>query len=417
MAAPCIEVHGLSKKYRLGKLGAKSLAEDLGAWFKRPAGAGEDRASEMWALRDVSFSVESGEVVGVIGRNGSGKSTLLKILSRITDPTEGEARLRGRVASLLEVGTGFHPELTGRENVFLNGAILGMKRREITEQFDAIVDFSGMVRAIDTPVKRYSSGERVRLAFSVAAHLQAEILIIDEVLAVGDVAFQKQCLGKMQDVSRHGRTVLFVSHNMQMITTLTDRCFLLREGRLIREGETGKVVNAYLQDSLSRESVYESAPAADEPSITHVSVETSEPGSVHVHGKPLRIRVEAHTPKPIEGGQLSIQVCNAQETPVLHFPLYDEEVPFFREGGTYDVHCLVPDLKLYLGGYHLKVHLGSTRGHRHFQTVSGICPFSVAMHGIERLWPWRQDECVYLEPCQWEARKLPLNVDPSHAGG
>jgi len=204
----------------------------------------------IWALRDVSFDVEQGEVVGIIGRNGAGKSTLLKILSRITEPTEGYAAIRGRVGSLLEVGTGFHLELTGRENIYLNGAILGMKKAEIEAKFDEIVDFSGVERFIDTPVKRYSSGMYVRLAFAVAAHLEPEILLVDEVLAVGDASFQKKCLNKMQDVGQEGRTVLFVSHRMTAITRLCSRTILLDEGRIQKDGPSHQVVGAYLQSDL-----------------------------------------------------------------------------------------------------------------------------------------------------------------------
>src|SRR2546426_588028 len=199
----------------------------------------------IWALKDVSFEVKHGEVLGIIGRNGAGKSTLLKILSRITEPTSGRAEVYGRVGSLLEVGTGFHPDLTGRENVYLNGTILGMKKREVDAKFEEIVDFSGVEKFIDTPVKRYSSGMRVRLAFSVAAHLEPEILIVDEVLAVGDAEFQKRCLGKMEDVASHGRTVLFVSHNMGAVSQLCDRCILLQDGGIRFDGETKEAVDIY----------------------------------------------------------------------------------------------------------------------------------------------------------------------------
>src|SRR5205807_1547255 len=202
---------------------------------------------EFWALKDVSFEVKQGEVVGIIGRNGAGKSTLLKILSRITEPTEGRVRIRGRVASLLEVGTGFHPELSGRENIFVNGAILGMRRREIETKFDDIVEFSGIERFIDTPVKRYSSGMFVRLGFAVAAHLEPEILLVDEVLAVGDAAFQKKCLSKMTDISRRGQTIFFVSHNMAAVEGLCTRALFLSQGELVGDGPTPQIINQYLQ--------------------------------------------------------------------------------------------------------------------------------------------------------------------------
>lgn len=249
-----IRVRGLSKRYRLGQIGITTLAETLRRHWSRfrkvrqEAGHTDGVApSEIWALREVSFDVPQGEVLGIIGRNGAGKSTLLKILTRITEPTEGWAELRGRVASLLEVGTGFHPDLTGRENIYLNGSILGMKKKEIDRKFDEIVAFSEVGPFIDTPVKRYSSGMYVRLAFAVAAHLEPEILLVDEVLAVGDLAFQRKCLGRMERVAGEGRTVLFVSHNMAAIQALCRRAILLEKGRLIADGPSRDTVAAYLR--------------------------------------------------------------------------------------------------------------------------------------------------------------------------
>jgi len=242
-----IEVRGVSKRFRLGAAagGFPTLRDRLASAFggREPA---EDRG-EFWALRDVSFEVGAGETLGIIGSNGAGKSTLLKILSRITEPTRGEAILRGRIASLLEVGTGFHPELTGRENIFLNGVILGMKRTEVRRRFDAIVEFSGVEMFLDTPVKRYSSGMFVRLAFAVASHLDPEILVVDEVLAVGDAAFQEKCLGKMGELAGCGRTVLFVSHNMAAVENLTRRAIVLDHGRVVFAGPTPDAVARYLQ--------------------------------------------------------------------------------------------------------------------------------------------------------------------------
>ena len=233
MSRPIIEVQNLSKRYELGRIGATRLKDDLErSWSRLRGRATKDQEGEFWALKDVSFDIQPGEAVGVIGRNGAGKSTLLKILSRITDPSSGEAILRGRVASLLEVGTGFHPDLTGRENVYLNGAILGMTRSEVARKFDEIVAFAEVEQFINTPVKRYSSGMYVRLAFAVAAHLEPEILIIDEVLAVGDAQFQKKCIGRMQEISHgHGRTVLFVSHSMTTIRRLCRHCLVLDSGK------------------------------------------------------------------------------------------------------------------------------------------------------------------------------------------
>ncbi len=260
-----IKVENLSKQYRLGTVGTGALAHDINRWWHRVRGKedpylkiGEtnDRttsgASEyVWALKDINFEVKHGEVLGIIGRNGAGKSTLLKILSRTTAPTTGSVKIKGRVASLLEVGTGFHPELSGRENIFLNGAILGMTKNEIIRKFDEIVDFAGVERYIDTPVKRYSSGMYVRLAFAVAAHLEPEILIVDEVLAVGDAEFQKKCLGKMKDVSeREGRTVLFVSHNMAAVASLCTKAIVMSNGYLNYTGNVNDGVKYYMQKSL-----------------------------------------------------------------------------------------------------------------------------------------------------------------------
>lgn len=256
MSRAIIEVRNLSKRYRLGAIGATSLREETSRLWDRLRGVPHPDKQEFWALRDVSFDVQPGEVVGVIGRNGAGKSTLLKILSRITEPTSGSARLRGRVASLLEVGTGFHPELTGRENVFLNGAILGMTRTEVRQKFDEIVAFAEVDQFIDTPVKRYSSGMYVRLAFAVAAHLEPDILIIDEVLAVGDGAFQRKCLGKMQEVSvNQGRTVLFVSHQMPAVANLCNRCLLIESGRIEKNGAVDDIIRAYNHASHQQISV------------------------------------------------------------------------------------------------------------------------------------------------------------------
>jgi lipopolysaccharide transport system ATP-binding protein len=261
MNTPVIQVENLSKSYRIGSaIHQKNLRESISAgitaplrWIvgNHPDSARAVNTDQFWALKDVFFSVEQGEVLGIIGRNGAGKSTLLKILSRITKPTEGRARIRGRVGSLLEVGTGFHSELTGRENVFLSGAILGMARAEITQKFDEIVDFSEMEQFLDTPVKHYSSGMYMRLAFAVAAHLEPEILIVDEVLAVGDLQFQKKCLGKMGKVAQEGRTVVFVSHNMAAISTLCTAALVIDQGQITCRGDTSQCITAYSMQSMS----------------------------------------------------------------------------------------------------------------------------------------------------------------------
>lgn len=256
MSKPIIEVENLSKKYQIGERKSYyALRDQISSFFdfKKP----KTKTKDFWALKNISFTVRKGDSLGIIGRNGAGKSTLLKILSQITPPTTGKITMRGRVASLLEVGTGFHPELTGRENIFLNGAILGMSQREIKQKFNDIVNFAEIEKFLDTPVKRYSSGMYVRLAFAVAAHLEPEILIVDEVLAVGDTQFQKKCLGKMSQVGKEGRTVLFVSHNMAAINELCPKCILLDKGKIIDQGKTTQIVNQYLrkQYTLSGNSV------------------------------------------------------------------------------------------------------------------------------------------------------------------
>lgn len=266
MSKLAIKAENVGKMYRLGQVGTGTVSQDLNRWYARVRGKedpftkiGEtnDRTQKgdsniVWALKDVNFEIQQGDAVGIIGRNGAGKSTLLKILSKVTKPTTGNIKLKGRIASLLEVGTGFHPEMTGRENIYLNGAILGMTKKEITRKFDEIVDFSGVERYIDTPVKRYSSGMYVRLAFAVAAHLESEILIVDEVLAVGDSEFQKKCLGKMGDVSKgEGRTVLFVSHNMPSVKQLCSAGILMQNGAIAQCGEIDDIVSVYNAQSLN----------------------------------------------------------------------------------------------------------------------------------------------------------------------
>jgi lipopolysaccharide transport system ATP-binding protein len=274
-----IEVSSISKRYQLGEIGTGTLSRDLNRWWARirgkpdpqmriqdsyvtKVGSATDQgpSDQVLALENVSFQVKHGEVLGIIGRNGAGKSTLLKILSRVTAPTSGEIKVRGRIASLLEVGTGFHPELTGRDNIYLNGAILGMAKTDITRQFDEIVEFSGCDKYIDTPVKRYSSGMYVRLAFSVAAHLRTDILIVDEVLAVGDMEFQKKCLSRMGEVAKQGRSVLVVSHNMASISTLCTRAILIQKGRLATDGTVEEVIPRYLQAGTDQGGMFKPAP-------------------------------------------------------------------------------------------------------------------------------------------------------------
>lgn len=322
MSSPIIEVSNLSKRYQLGAIGATSLREEASRLYDRLRGIPHPDAQEFWALRDVSFEVKAGDVVGLLGRNGAGKSTLLKVLSRITEPTTGKAILRGRVASLLEVGTGFHPELTGRENIFLNGAILGMSRAEVRRKFDEIVAFAEVDQFIDTPVKRYSSGMYVRLAFAVAAHLEPEILIVDEVLAVGDAAFQRKCLGKMQDVARgQGRTVLFVSHNIATIRRLCTHGVYLSQGRSVGHGDIESVIALYENESGDgriEPARFVQKPKSDRITVTAVSVTAGlgENGEFPA-GAPLDLDITIESPIQLSGVTIGFTINDRAGNPIL----------------------------------------------------------------------------------------------------
>jgi lipopolysaccharide transport system ATP-binding protein len=417
MSKPIISIENLSKAYYIGRpmdehaTFRDTLAGLARAPFRRwreqsaPTLASEEA---FWALRDVSFEVNRGEVLGLIGRNGAGKSTLLKVLSRITEPTDGRAVLRGRVASLLEVGTGFHPELTGRENIYLNGSILGMSRSEIQRKFDQIVAFSEIEQFLDTPVKRYSSGMYVRLAFAVAAHLEPEILIIDEVLAVGDAQFQKRCLGKMQEVAAgDGRTVIFVSHNMQAMSTLTSRSILLKKGRIAAAGPTPEVITRYLEDhGAAQEMVYTAPLSEEEPRITRVELDTSEPSNIQRNGQPMRVMVDITTPHPVNGARLSFHACNNLGEPMIYLWAHDSDRPMCREAGTHRITFTIPKLRLYLGNYTLRLHLKEYAGGRMFDEIEGVCPFEVVMYGQDREGGWHRNQCAYLEEGSWQVSRV-----------
>jgi lipopolysaccharide transport system ATP-binding protein len=391
MSKPIIEVRGLSKKYKLGVFNAKTLREEAEAFLARFGRrkaelAGGSRqssvnspqvtrhssqaepSSDFWALRDVSFDVQPGEVIGLIGRNGAGKSTLLKILSRITEPTSGEARIRGRVASLLEVGTGFHPELSGRENVFLNGAILGMTKQEIRNKFDEIVAFAEIEKFIDTPVKRYSSGMYVRLAFAVAAHLEPEILIVDEVLAVGDASFQKKCLGKMRDVSgKDGRTVLFVSHNMAAVKTLCDRVVYLADGTVKTIGASEEVVEDYLVVGVDASSEKEwldptQRPGNENISLDYVRVVPPEGEAVITIDSGAVLEVGFENCKPDINLDITVYVKNSEDLLLFESGLI---LSSNRDGrrGAYRVRGEIPGHLLNAGHYTLTVLFGQDQSY------------------------------------------------------
>lgn len=362
---PIIKVEGLGKQYRVGSRLQQfaTLRDSISAAVRKPLAAlrPNGHSETFWALRDVDFEVAPGEVIGVIGRNGAGKSTLLKILSRITEPTTGRVELYGRVASLLEVGTGFHPELTGRENVFLNGAVLGMRKAEIDDKFDEIVAFAEIEKFIDTPVKHYSSGMYVRLAFAVAAHLEPEILIIDEVLAVGDAQFQKRCLGKMNEVARSGRTVLFVSHNLRAVAQLCGHCIWIDGGHVMSRGLTNEVVVDYLASSqpqkmdglITKDMHYHDK--LEELSFTRIDLldKYSNPTIVSYFGDSLRFRVEFEVLKPLQQGRLGLVINKFDETVVCALQHTDTALDLLNlQPGSYVAHIQV-DVPLVPGPYYV----------------------------------------------------------------
>ncbi len=351
-----LRVEGLSKRYRLGSPGGyRTLRDAVSEVLRSPFGArSEAPPPDLWALRDLSFEVRRGEVLGIVGRNGAGKSTLLKILSRITEPTSGRAVIHGRVSSLLEVGTGFHPELTGRENVYLNGAILGMGRREIERKLDAIVDFAGVERFIDTPVKRFSSGMYVRLAFAVAAHVEPDILLVDEVLAVGDIAFQRKCLGRMQSVAEEGRTVLFVSHSMGAVATLCTSALWLDHGQAAQRGDVAGILSMYKQ-SLAEPGG--GASGTSELRVVSIRVAGApEDGSFPPFGA-CRVETVFETQRALQPVEVNLHVEDAQGTQCIHLRtdfdgLYPELGP-----GRHRVELEIESLNLESQIYFFKVRV------------------------------------------------------------
>lgn len=388
MSAPAISLHGVGKRFLLGASAQHdTLRDHLAAFGRRFTGKKEpsQEAKEFWAIRDISFDVAEGEVLGIVGHNGAGKSTLLKVLSQISEPTEGELRIRGRIASLLEVGTGFHPELTGRENIYLNGAILGMTRSEIRAKFDEIIAFAEVEKFLDTPVKRYSSGMYVRLAFAVAAHLEPEILVVDEVLAVGDGAFQRKCLGKMGAASRSGRTILFVSHNLSAVRTLCTRGVLLNRGRMVFSGSADEVVRRYLTDTRAASSdrewiAPETEHAAGEVKLLSARLTPRDDSGV----------LDVHTPFDLE-----FQFWNGRPGAVLNASLFlytdDDQVAFntisSREStpqGVHRVTCHVPGDLLNDNSYRVRLLL--VEQGRALEDHSHLFTFDIADGNVERFW-------------------------------
>ena len=367
-----IRVENLSKRYRINAYQGRStygslresLARAASAPFRRlrarAAGAPSNEPASIWALHDVSFTVPHGQVMGIIGRNGAGKSTLLKILSRITKPTQGRVTLRGRVGSLLEVGTGFHPELTGRENILLNGAILGMKRVEIGSKFDEIVDFAEIEQFLDTPVKHYSSGMYMRLAFAVAAHLEPEILLIDEVLAVGDAAFQQKCLGKMDTVAREGRTVLFVSHNMAAVQRLCRSSILLDKGKIFAQGESSAIIEQYLNQGVGRSFYWERTTPSNQPAyFTKISLtdHAGRPLEYISTATDVAFRIECVLRKPNRNLQLGVNLLDQGGDVIFASAPQDAGVNPPGESGTYQAVFYLPQEMLMPKTYGFKAIL------------------------------------------------------------
>jgi len=420
MTRPAIIVDGIGKQYKIGARERatrnlrEAIADAVTAPIRRFRALREKASADelFWALKDVSFEVQRGEVLGIIGRNGAGKSTLLNILSRITEPTTGRAIVRGAVGSLLEVGTGFHPELTGRENVYLNGAILGMKRAEINRKFDEIVSFAEVERFLDTPVKRYSSGMYVRLAFAVAAHLDPEILLVDEVLAVGDVAFREKCMGKMEDVAKRGRTVLLVSHQMAALDALCSRCILLNEGTLVMVGEPSAVIAHYLEaDARSGSEVDLAGHPGRARGMTPVACRfriadnTGRPLKNIPLGSEARFEVDIVPNRQVRRLGVAIQVHNSIGRRIVTYHTKYQCPDALSADGPSTVTCSVPSCIIVPGSYSLVLSIYS--GHEEIDRVEHFASFEVAprdLYGTGKV-PTSRDG-IYVPEATWR-------IDPS----
>ncbi|MQC26237.1 MAG: ABC transporter ATP-binding protein [Chloroflexi bacterium] len=418
-----IRVAGLGKQYRIGgqaETRYRTLRDSIARAASWPGrllrGELADNAQTIWALRDVSFDLLKGQVLGVIGRNGAGKSTLLKILSRVTEPTEGYAEVTGRVGSLLEVGTGFHPELSGRENIFLNGAVLGMRRQEIATKFDEIVEFAGVSQFIDTPVKRYSSGMYLRLAFSVAAHLEPEILVVDEVLAVGDAEFQRKCLGKMSDVAEAGRTVLFVSHNMSAILRLTEQAIVLDHGQIVHSASTREAVDYYMASGFSQSG--ERTWSADEipadaapfkPIALRVRDPRGKVADTVLSKEPLDIEIEYELSEPIQGLRVGVYLQTIRGEIV--FTSFDTDAPKTyekfgsRAAGRFLSQAQIPANWLNEGQYVLGMNASAFRVRRFFYDERALA-FNVDAMGAPGM-QWTEPRQGLVRPqLDWAIKKV-----------
>jgi ABC-2 type transport system ATP-binding protein/lipopolysaccharide transport system ATP-binding protein len=363
MAAPVIELDAVGKRYLLGEHHGRGtdLRETLAALGRRIRHRSRPERRDLWSLRDISLTVEQGQAIGILGRNGAGKSTLLKIMNGITTPTEGRSRTRGRIGSLLEVGTGFHGELTGLENTYLNGAILGMSRREVARKLDAIIEFAGLERFMDTPVKRYSSGMYLRLGFAIAAHMEADILLVDEVLAVGDLEFQRKCIGKMSEVEQSGRTVLFVSHNMDAMVRLCPTAVWLDAGRIRATGPTEQLVADYVRATAAETPAVAYQDDASAPAqIVGIALSDADGQSVATFTTRARptVDVEIRVNEPVPGLDVGCLLRNAAGAVLLDELMSDGEAPSIAEAGRYRVRCTIPPV-LPPGEYSIGVVLGT----------------------------------------------------------
>ncbi len=392
-----LSVENISKQYRLGQVGTGTISHDLNRWWSKIRGKEDpylkvgdvnDRSTKaesdyVWALKDINFEVKRGEVLGIIGKNGAGKSTLLKILSKVTAPTTGTIKSKGRIASLLEVGTGFHPELTGRENIYLNGAILGMTKKEIASKIDAIIEFSGCERYIDTPTKRYSSGMTVRLAFAVAAFLEPEILIVDEVLAVGDAEFQKKALGKMQDISQQGgRTVLFVSHNMAAVKSLCTRGLLIENGNIVDSGAIDDMISQYL-DSGKKNSIYHENTLYDLQEFSLLNTQSVKVKSIS-NGEDFCIAVKLKIKEDNPDIGFCIALYNDRNELITAINTYhvNEEIQALR-AGVYNFYIKIDKYILNTGIYSINFHINDSQG-KLFNLIEDVLRMNVYDNGVRR---------------------------------
>ena len=393
-----LSAEDISKVFRLGDVGTKTITEDIrGAWYRLTKKQNpyllnvsennrelESNSDYVWALKDINFEVRQGEILGLIGKNGAGKSTLLKILSRTTAPTTGKIKIKGKIASLLEVGTGFHPDLSGRDNIYLNGAILGMKKSEIKSKFDAIVEFAGVQRYIDTPVKRYSSGMYVRLAFAVAAHLEPDILIIDEVLAVGDQEFQNKCLGKMKDVSEQGRTVIFVSHNMGAVSDLCSRAILLTQGTMRLDGPTDKVIKAYVQQNMKisineNYSIEDSTTRRGTGEIRYTDIETYNSFNLKTNEfqqfDKVKFKLTAKVIEPVSELMASIAFKSGKTRDIVtHTGKIIINTSNLKKNDSLTFEIEFPNLNLRPGVYETYYWLGSSSAETAYDVIDNLLP-------------------------------------------